>query len=226
MKTIVITGCTRGLGEALIHEFQKLGAQTIGCGRHLQRLESLKKAYPRHAQFAAVDVTDFEAVENWADFVVQEYGPPDILINNAAVINEPCNLWETDPEEFARVMNINVNGVFHCLKAFAPSMITRKSGIIVNLSSGWGRMSSPHVAPYCASKYAIEGMTKAFAQELPAGMAAIPLNPGVINTDMLRACWGAGASAYPLPEQWAKTAAPFILGLSAKDNGHSLSVPS
>jgi NAD(P)-dependent dehydrogenase (short-subunit alcohol dehydrogenase family) len=74
------------------------------------------------------------------------------------------------------------------------------------------------------SKWAIEGLTKALAEELPAGMAAVPLNPGVIDTDMLRTCWADGAAAYPKADIWARTAAPFILKLGPKDNGKSLSV--
>jgi NAD(P)-dependent dehydrogenase (short-subunit alcohol dehydrogenase family) len=103
-------------------------------------------------------------------------------------------------------------------------MIAKKRGIIVNFSSGWGRSTSPEVAPYCASKYAIEGLTLALAQELPRGMAAVPLNPGVIDTDMLRQAWSDGAASYPNAEQWAKRAAPFLLGLGEKDNGRSLTV--
>jgi len=106
-----------------------------------------------------------------------------------------------------------------------PAMVSRKSGVIVNLSSGWGRSTAPEVDPYCASKYAIEGLTLAMAQELPKGMAAIPLNPGIIATDMLRSTWGEGADEYPSAEQWAKKAAPFLLNLGAKDNGKSLSAP-
>jgi NAD(P)-dependent dehydrogenase (short-subunit alcohol dehydrogenase family) len=83
---------------------------------------------------------------------------------------------------------------------------------------------APEVAPYCATKWAIEGLTKALAEELPAGMAAVPLNPGVIDTDMLRACWAEGATNHPKAEAWAEVAAPFILKLGAKDNGRSLSV--
>ena len=83
---------------------------------------------------------------------------------------------------------------------------------------------SPDVAPYCATKFAVEGMTKALAAELPAGMAAVPLNPGVIDTAMLREAWADGAAAYPKAEAWAKIAAPFILKLGAKDNGRSLTV--
>ena len=110
------------------------------------------------------------------------------------------------------------------IRAFVPAMITRGTGVIVNLSSGWGRSVSPEVAPYCASKWAIEGLTQALAAELPAGMAAVPLNPGVIDTEMLRQCWSDEASAYPKADAWAKVAAPFILGLNAKHNGQSLSV--
>jgi NAD(P)-dependent dehydrogenase (short-subunit alcohol dehydrogenase family) len=103
-------------------------------------------------------------------------------------------------------------------------MVERKSGVIVNFSSGWGRGVSPEVAPYCASKFAIEGLTKALAEELPEGMVAVPLNPGIINTGMLRQAWADGANAYPSPESWAQRAVPFILGISAKDNGRSLTV--
>ena len=80
------------------------------------------------------------------------------------------------------------------------------------------------MAPYCASKWAIEGLTKALAEELPAGMAAVPLSPGIIDTAMLRQAWADGAAAYPSPEEWVKTAAPFILQLGPKDNGESRSV--
>ena len=81
------------------------------------------------------------------------------------------------------------------------------------------------MAPYCASKWAIEGLTKALAQELPAGMAAVPLNPGIINTAMLQICFGESAANYPQAEEWAGRAGPFILQLGPKDNGQSVSVP-
>jgi NAD(P)-dependent dehydrogenase (short-subunit alcohol dehydrogenase family) len=122
-------------------------------------------------------------------------------------------------------MDVNIKGVANVIRHFVPAMVARGSGVIVNLSSGWGRSTSPEVAPYCASKFAIEGLTKSLAQELPAGMAAVALNPGVIDTAMLRQCWSDGASSYPKADAWAETAGPFILGLGPKDNGKSLSVP-
>ncbi len=103
-------------------------------------------------------------------------------------------------------------------------MIDRRSGVIVNFSSGWGRSVEAEVAPYCATKWAIEGLTRALAQELPAGLAAIPLNPGVIDTDMLRSSFGGGAGKYPSPEEWSERAVPFLLGLGPKDNGKPLSI--
>jgi NAD(P)-dependent dehydrogenase (short-subunit alcohol dehydrogenase family) len=122
------------------------------------------------------------------------------------------------------LIDVNIKGVANVIRAFVPAMVKAQKGVIVNLSSGWGRSVSSDVAPYCASKWAIEGLTKALAEELPEGMAAIPLNPGVIDTDMLRQCWSDGAASCAKADAWAKKAAPFILKLGAKDNGCSVSV--
>ena len=103
-------------------------------------------------------------------------------------------------------------------------MIERGRGIVVNISSGWGRSTAPEVAPYCASKYAVEGLTGALSQELPPGLAAVAVNPGIIDTDMLRSCWGDGAASCPSPDEWAGRAAPFLLALTAADNGRSATV--
>ena len=223
-KVIVLTGATRGLGRALVAAFSVGGHTVVGCGRSRGHVQELQHAFPAPHRFAALDVTDASAVQAWAADVLPQVGPPDLLINNAALMNNPAPLWEVPADEFNALIDVNVKGVFNVIKAFVPAMVKRKSGVIVNLSSGWGRSTAPDVAPYCASKYAIEGLTLALAQELPVGMAAVPLNPGVIDTDMLRQAWSDGAKAYPKADQWAKRAAPFLLGLGAKDNGRSLSV--
>lgn len=223
-KVIVITGATRGLGRALVPAFASGGHTVIGCGRSAAHVGELRAAFPAPHAFAAVDVRDAKAVKAWADGVLASHGPPDLLVNNAALMNTPAPLWEVPTAEFTALTDVNINGVFHVIRAFVPAMIARAAGVIVNLSSGWGRSTAPEVAPYCATKYAIEGLTLALAQELPRGMAAVPLNPGVIDTDMLRQAWADGASAYPNADQWAKRAAPFLLALGPKDNGRSLSV--
>ena len=223
-KLVVLTGATRGLGRALVPQLVNAGCTVVGCGRSAAHVAELAKLFPAPHVFTAVDVTAAAAVEAWAKGVLASHGPPDLLINNAAVMNTPAVLWEVPADEFDRLIDVNVKGIANVIRAFVPAMVAKKAGVIVNLSSGWGRSTSPEVAPYCASKYAVEGLTKALAQELPRGMAAVPLNPGVIDTDMLRQAWSDGASAYPKAEQWATRAAPFLLNLSAADNGKSLSV--
>ena len=223
-KVIVLTGATRGLGRALVRHFVRAGHTVAGCGRSAEHVAGLQKESGPPHLYAAVDVTDAPAVEAWAKDVLTRLGPPDLLINNAAVMNPLAPLWVIPAADFDRVIDVNVKGVVNAIRAFVPAMVARKSGVIVNLSSGWGRSTSPEVAPYCASKYAVEGLTLAMAQELPKEMAAVPLNPGVIDTDMLRSAWGAEAGGYPSADQWAKRAAPFLLGLGPKDNGKSLSV--
>jgi NAD(P)-dependent dehydrogenase (short-subunit alcohol dehydrogenase family) len=134
-------------------------------------------------------------------------------------------LWEISAAEFAGIVDVNINGVANVIRHFVPAMVARGSGVIVNFSSGWGRATDAEVAPYCATKYAIEGLTQALAQELPKGLAAIPLNPGIIDTDMLRSCFGGSAADYPSPEEWAKQTVPFLLKLGPRDNGKPLTAP-
>jgi len=222
---IIITGVTRGLGRALTEEFIRLGHTVIGCGRGSEGVFDLRMKHGAPHSFDVVDVASATKVGMWGARALAFGETPDLLINNAAVMNTPAPLWEVPAEEFANLVNVNVTGTANVIREFVPAMVAAKKGVIVNLSSGWGRAVSPDVAPYCASKWAIEGLTKALAEELPAGMAAVPLNPGVIDTDMLRQCWADGAGSYPKAEAWAKIAAPFILQLGAKDNGQSLTVP-
>lgn len=223
-KVIVLTGATRGMGRALVPRLINAGHTVVGCGRNADHIAELASRFPSPHLFTTVDVTDAGAVSEWARTTTKAVGPPDLLVNNAALMNTPAPLWEVPADEFDRLIAVNVCGVANVIRAFVPAMVARGSGVIVNLSSGWGRSTSAEVAPYCASKYAIEGLTLSLAQELPAGLAAVPLNPGVIDTDMLRQCWGSGASHYPTADEWATRAAPFLLKLSAKDNGKSLTV--
>ena len=116
-----------------------------------------------------VDVASDGQVKAWAQELLANYSPPDLLINNAALVNNLAPLWEVSSEEFSQVIDVNIKGTANVIRHFVPAMIARKSGIVVNFSSGWGRSTSPEVAPYCASKWAIEGLTRSLAQELPPG---------------------------------------------------------
>jgi NAD(P)-dependent dehydrogenase (short-subunit alcohol dehydrogenase family) len=221
---IVITGVTRGLGRALAEWYIAHGHTVAGCGRSGPAIFDLRFTHPEPQSFDAVDVTQPVKVSLWAERVLGAMGAPDFLINNAGLINAPAPLWKVPAEEFGKVVSVNIIGVANVIRAFAPAMVERGSGVIVNLSSGWGRSVAPEVAPYCATKWAVEGLTKALAEELPKGLAAVALNPGVIDTHMLRTCFADSAASYPKADEWARRAAPFILGLGPADNGSSPSV--
>lgn len=222
-KRIVITGVTRGLGLALTEGLIEKGHVISGCGRTAAAVEALSKRFGAPHHFAVVDVADDLQVRRWAEKSLAA-GAPDLLLNNAALINANAPLWTVPAAEFDQVIDVNIKGVANVIRHFVPAMVARGVGVIVNFSSGWGRSTSADVAPYCATKWAIEGLTQALAQELPEEMAAVPLNPGIIDTDMLRSTFGAGADSYPDPAHWAKKAVPFVLGLGPKDNGKPLSV--
>jgi len=225
-RLILITGATRGLGRAMTEGFIEAGHTVVGCGRSEEHIEQLRSRFGSPHRFKVVDVCDDRLVAQWADEVLQNHGPPDLLINNAAVINRNAPLWEVPACELADCVDVNVKGVANVIRRFVPAMIERRQGVIVNFSSGWGRSVASDVAPYCATKWAVEGLTKALAAELPAGMAAVPLSPGVIDTDMLRSCMGATAGSFPDPQSWSRAAVPFLLKLGPRDNGESLTVPA
>ncbi len=224
-KLIVITGVSRGLGLAMTEQFIREEHTVLGCARSLQAVEKLQQKFGSPHDFAPVDVADEHQVKAWAERLLTHYSPPDLLINNAGLVNQLAPLWQIPSDEFSRLIDVNIKGTAHVIRHFVPAMLSNKSGIIVNFSSGWGRSTSPQVTPYCASKWAIEGLTQSLAQELPDGMAAIPLNPGIIHTDMLEICYGEEAAAYTAIKDWVKKAVPFLLQLSPKDNGIPLTVP-
>jgi NAD(P)-dependent dehydrogenase (short-subunit alcohol dehydrogenase family) len=223
-RIIVVTGATRGLGRAATERLIEEGHTVLGCGRGNAEIARLTRKYHKPHDFSAIDVSRDEQVKDWAKRLLAEHGPPDLLLNNAALVNRNANLWDVPADEFQRVIDVNIIGVANCIRHFVPAMVARKRGVIINISSGWGRTTASQVAPYCATKWAVEGLTQALAQELPRGMAAIPLNPGVINTDMLQSCFGASAGKYPSAEEWSRTAVPFLLALGPKHNGKPLSI--
>ena len=226
VRNIVITGISGGCGRALAEYYLARGHRVAGCARSREIVDELLAEHGPLHHFAAVDVSDDEAVRIWTCDVLAHFGAPDLLVNNAAVIAGNAPLWDIPVHEFDAVIDVNIKGTAHVLRHFLPAMIHRQSGVVVNFSSGWGRSTSPDVSAYCASKWAIEGMTQALAQELPSGLCAVSLNPGIINTEMLQTCFGKESAApYPTAPEWAQSAGPYLLGLGPKDNGQALTVP-
>ncbi len=225
-KRVVITGCTRGLGRALVEGFVARGDLVSACGRSVKALRAMgREMGPAHHFFQA-DVSEDASVASFRDRVLEEMGVPNLVLNNAAIINQSAPLWEVTAGEFDEVMRINVGGTASVLRHFLPAMIDAgEPAVIVNFSSGWGRSTAPEVAPYCASKWAVEGLTQAVAQEVPPFIGVVAFNPGVIHTAMLESCFGRGAASYPEPEDWARAAVPFLANLRPSDNGKALTSP-
>jgi NAD(P)-dependent dehydrogenase (short-subunit alcohol dehydrogenase family) len=227
-KHVMITGCTRGLGLAMARSFAARGWRVSGCGTKpdaVQRLSGeLEKPENGHL-ILTCDVTSTEDVAAMAGKILASAGAPDLLLNNAAIINPNAPLWEVSPADFSRVIDVNLKGIHLVLSTFLPAMIARGSGVIVNFSSGWGRSTSPEVAPYCCTKWGVEGLTQALSQELPSGLAAVALNPGIIDTEMLRSTLGPSSSDFPDPATWAERAVPFLEKLGPRDNGEALTAP-
>src|SRR6188508_2314719 len=120
---IVLTGASRGLGRAWTEGFAALGHTVIGCARSQAACDELAKAFPKPHRFDAVDVRSAPQVERWARSVLDDVGPPDLLVNNAAVIGPNTLLWKAGVEDFDECVDINIKGVFYVLKHFVPAMV-------------------------------------------------------------------------------------------------------
>ncbi len=210
----------------MVDEFARLGHTVLGCGRTRKDIDALRRRLPSPHEFYMVDVASDDEVKSWASVLMNSHGVPDLLINNAAVINKYSRLWEISAREFALVVDVNLKGAANVIRHFAPEMVKRKQGVFVNISSAWGRSSEAEISPYCASKWGLEGLTLALAHELPSGMAAVSVNPGVVNTPMLQSCFGKSAESYISAAEWAAAAVPFLLNLGPAHNGKQLEMPA
>jgi NAD(P)-dependent dehydrogenase (short-subunit alcohol dehydrogenase family) len=224
-KVVCITGCTRGLGRAMVDEFTKLGWTVVGCARNEAQIVELSSLHDPPHLFRICDVSKEEDVSRFCADVLAKVGAPDLVLNNASIINPNQPLWVMRADEISDILDVNVKGPIAMMRHLMPAMLDRESGVIVNFSSGWGRGTSPEVAPYCATKWAIEGLSQAVAQETNGKVAVVALNPGIIDTDMLRSTFGTHAGQYLNAAKWAKTAVPFLMGLTAKHNGRALTAP-
>ena len=228
-EVIAITGVSAGLGLAMVKWYASRGHIVLGCARSAQKISQLNEEYCKGnqpKQFSVVDIVNEADVKRWSEETISSFGAPTFLLNNASVINSNSYLWQISAEEFNNVIDINIKGPANAIRHFVPEMIKAGKGVVVNFSSGWGREVAVHEAPYCTSKWAIEGLSKAMALELPEPLACVPLNPGIIDTAMLQTCFGEqAASLHRSPEEWAETACPFILSIDRSQNGSSLTAP-
>jgi 3-oxoacyl-[acyl-carrier protein] reductase len=192
-QVVAITGGSRGIGRATAQAALAGGARVALAGRHRARVDEALQALggegPRLTG-QAVDVRHFEPMADWLQTVESELGPLHGLVN-AAGLAWAGSFDEEDPAEMAEQVAVNVDGVLFGCRAALPRMQSRGSGVVVNVSSGAGRVGMPGLATYCATKFAVNGLTEALAAEAgPLGIRVHGICPGRVATEMQRAVSG------------------------------------
>ena len=185
-KVVIVTGGSRGIGEAIVLAFAQKGADVV-VADVLPADNVVRKLQNTHRCLAVkTDVTSLQSVQHMVSKTLDEFGRIDVLVNNAGVIR--IELVEEFPvEEWDRIMNVNVKGIFLCCKSIIPHMKNQRSGKIVNISSVAGKSGYARHAAYCASKFAVIGFTQSLAKELAEyNINVNAVCPGIIYTDMMK----------------------------------------
>jgi NAD(P)-dependent dehydrogenase (short-subunit alcohol dehydrogenase family) len=184
----VVTGAGRGIGRGIALTFAREGADVVIASRTTEELETLAeeiRALGRRVLIQAADVSQEEQVQSLVDRTLAEFGRVDVLVNNAGTIILPGDVLGTTLEAWEGMMAINARSVFLCCKAVLPSMIERRRGKIINISSAAGLRGLPNRAAYCASKYAVNGFTASLAIDMkPYGIAVNAICPGAVDTPL------------------------------------------
>jgi NAD(P)-dependent dehydrogenase (short-subunit alcohol dehydrogenase family) len=187
-QVAVVTGGGRGIGAAISRRLAALGASVVLCGRTAATLEETTKSIVQAGNVAEAipcDVMHDRALAEVARTVRNKYGRLDVLVNNAGVGAFAAPLHEFPIEDWDRILNTNLRGVFYAIRAFAPLMIERRYGHIVNISSLAGKNPLPKGAAYAASKWGLNGLTYSVAEELRAyNIRVAVVCPGSTNTDL------------------------------------------
>lgn len=185
MKTVVVTGGSRGIGKAIVEKFAENGWNVIlNYNKSIEAAKKIEKEFKNVKIFKA-DVTNRKEVQAMFDYANTNFGNIDVLVNNAGI---GCTglLQDLSFEEWQDVFNVNVNGVFHCTQEILPQILRNHTGKIINISSVWGMVGSSCEVAYSASKAAIIGFSKALAKEVgPSGITVNVVAPGIIMTDMV-----------------------------------------
>lgn len=187
-KSVIITGASRGIGAATAREFATLGAKVLLCARSEAQIadiaQELRKA-GHTALHLAVDVADYQQVQAAVDLAVAEFGGLDVLINNAGVLEPVSRLADVDVDGWNTVIDINIKGVFHGMRAAVPIMKAAGGGTIITIGSGAATTPLEGWSHYSASKAAVHHLNRVLhVEESGNGIRALVLSPGTVATDM------------------------------------------
>lgn len=186
-KTALITGAGRGIGRATAIALAKEGVNIGMIGLNMTNLEKVSaelKQYNVIVSAATADVTDLESVTHAFEHIKSDLGPIDILINNAGIAKFGGFL-DLTPEEWEKIIQVNLMGVYNVTRVLLPGMIERKSGDIINISSSAGQKGAPVTSAYSASKFAVIGLTESLMLEVRKhNIRVTALTPSTVVTDL------------------------------------------
>lgn len=200
MKTVLITGTSKGIGLETALSFARAGYKVFATMRNPEAASELK----RKIKSESLDITIFKmdvdsdaSVKQCMDAIIQKHGSVDVLVNNAG-IERHGSIEEMSIDDFQAIMNTNYLGVLRCTKALLPQMRKNKKGCIVNVASVAGHISNSPLGGYAASKHALEAISEALAQEVkPFNVKVAIIEPGIVNTQMASDIAVNGESIYP-----------------------------
>src|SRR3984957_20903956 len=188
-RVVLITGASSGIGRDLALTFAKMGAKVALLARRAEALETLALEIAHaggEALVLAADVTSRAEVRDAIDRALARFGRIDVLVNSAGIAI-PDRVETMPPEDLERMMSVNLMGTLHAMQAVLPSMRAAGAGSIVNIASLAGRRGMPPLGAYCATKFAVVGLTEALRVELfGTGIRLSLVMPGVIDTPMVR----------------------------------------
>ncbi len=206
MKSVIITGTSKGIGLETALAFARAGYKVFATMRNPDRATDLKqkiKDESLNISIAAMDVDADESVKQCMDAILQENGSIDVLVNNAGI---ECHgsIEEIPMADFKAVMETNYFGVLRCTKALLPLMREHKNGCIINVTSIAGKIANTPLGAYAASKHALEAVTESLAQEVkPHNIRVAMVQPGIINTQMANDIGTGKDSIYPQSKRFA-----------------------
>jgi NAD(P)-dependent dehydrogenase (short-subunit alcohol dehydrogenase family) len=187
-QVAIVTGGGRGLGRAMAQALAAARAKVAVVARteaQLAETVDLIRKAGGHVLAVSADITDRKAVEDMVKTVQNDLGAVDILVNNAGVVGVPGPIWEADPEDWRRTLDVNLYGAFLCGVTVMRAMVARRQGRIINVASGAGLFPIPYGSGYVVSKAALLRLTECFAADGQAhGVIAFALGPGSVRTAM------------------------------------------